>query len=266
MSLKNINEIVVRINSGGGDVFVANAIYTRLKDYNAKITVKIDGWVASAATIIAMAGDVIQIPENGVFMIHDPKLGACDYYKEEELRKLAKELEVVKESIINAYSMKTGKDKEEISKLMSEETWLIGQEAIDSGFCDELILDEVKTESENSSNVVVNSIEFNVSGFKNIPDRLLIRNNQRNDMNFINKVTVKDLTERYPILINEIKLNSINEERKRIKDIQSLNADGFEEIINKSMFEEPISAGEVAIKIVLKEKERGLSFSLGNLK
>lgn len=67
-ALGAVPEIVVRINSGGGDVFAANAIYTRLKDNAAKITVKIDGWAASAATIVAMAGDVIEIPGNGVFM------------------------------------------------------------------------------------------------------------------------------------------------------------------------------------------------------
>ena len=61
-AIGDVTEIVVRINSGGGDVFAANAIYTRLKDHKATITVKIDGWAASAATIIAMAGDTIQIP------------------------------------------------------------------------------------------------------------------------------------------------------------------------------------------------------------
>ena len=66
-ALGAVPEIVVRINSGGGDVFAANAIYTRLKDNAAKIIVKIDGWAASAATIVAMAGDVIEIPGNGVF-------------------------------------------------------------------------------------------------------------------------------------------------------------------------------------------------------
>ena len=74
-ALGAVPEIVVRINSGGGDVFAANAIYTRLKHNAAKITVKIDGWAASAATIVAMAGDVIEIPGNGVFMEHDPVLG-----------------------------------------------------------------------------------------------------------------------------------------------------------------------------------------------
>ena len=84
-ALGAVPEIVVRINSGGGDVFAANAIYTRLKDNAAKITVKIDGWAASAATIIAMAGDSIEIPGNGVFMVHDPALGLLGYIPCEEL-------------------------------------------------------------------------------------------------------------------------------------------------------------------------------------
>lgn len=102
-ALGAVPEIVVRINSGGGDVFAANAIYTRLKDNAAKITVKIDGWAASAATIIAMAGDSIEIPGNGVFMVHDPALGLLGYFNETELAKMTDELKVIKQSIVNAY-------------------------------------------------------------------------------------------------------------------------------------------------------------------
>ena len=108
-ALGNVPEIVVRINSGGGDVFAANAIYTRLKDNAAKITVKIDGWAASAATIVAMAGDVIEIPGNGVFMVHDPAIGLLGYFNEADLAKASEELKVIKQSIINGYALKTGK-------------------------------------------------------------------------------------------------------------------------------------------------------------
>ena len=117
-ALGNVPEIVVRINSGGGDVFAANAIYTRLKDNAATITVKIDGWAASAATIVAMAGDVIEIPGNGVFMVHDPKMGARGYFSAEDFKKAAEELNVIKQSIINGYALKTGKSTEEISAIM----------------------------------------------------------------------------------------------------------------------------------------------------
>lgn len=107
-ALGAVPEIVVRINSGGGDVFAANAIYTRLKDNAAKITVKIDGWAASAATIIAMAGDSIEIPGNGVFMVHDPALGLLGYFNETELAKMTDELKVIKQSIVNAYMVTKG--------------------------------------------------------------------------------------------------------------------------------------------------------------
>ena len=110
-ALGAVPEIVVRINSGGGDVFAANAIYTRLKDNAAKITVKIDGWAASAATIIAMAGDSIEIPGNGVFMVHDPALGLLGYFNETELAKMTDELKVIKQSIVNAYTLKTGRTR-----------------------------------------------------------------------------------------------------------------------------------------------------------
>ena len=121
-ALGAVPEIVVRINSGGGDVFAANAIYTRLKDNAAKITVKIDGWAASAATIIAMAGDSIEIPGNGVFMVHDPALGLLGYFNETELAKMTDELKVIKQSIVNAY-MKTGKDAADVAAIMAAETW-----------------------------------------------------------------------------------------------------------------------------------------------
>ena len=126
------------INSGGGDVFAANAIYTRLKDNAAKITVKIDGWAASAATIVAMAGDVIEIPGNGVFMVHDPAIGLLGYFNEADLAKASEELKVIKQSIINGYALKTGKAAEEIAAIMAAETWLDGKQAVDAGFCDRL--------------------------------------------------------------------------------------------------------------------------------
>ncbi len=79
-----VDEITVRINSGGGDVFAAVAIYTRLKEHKAKISVKIDGWCASAATIIVMPGDTIEISGGGIFMIHVPAARVLGYYKVDE--------------------------------------------------------------------------------------------------------------------------------------------------------------------------------------
>lgn len=170
---EDVPEIVVRINSPGGDVFAANAIYTRLKDHGAKITVKVDGWAASAATIIAMAGDTIKIPRNGVFMIHDPAMTVWDTFRAEDFEKMAQELKVIKQSIINAYSVKTGKTADEISGFMSDETWWTGDEAVENGFCDELMFEEAQTVIENANRIIVNSVPINIGGFRTIPKTLL---------------------------------------------------------------------------------------------
>lgn len=112
-ALGSVSEIVVRINSGGGDVFAAFAIYSRLKDHPAHITVKVDGWAGSAATIIAMAGDTVKIPAAANFMVHNPSMGVLGYYQAQDFRSFADECDTIKDSIVNAYALKTGKDKSE---------------------------------------------------------------------------------------------------------------------------------------------------------
>lgn len=174
-ALGAVPEIVVRINSGGGDVFAANAIYTRLKDNAAKITVKIDGWAASAATIVAMAGDVIEIPGNGVFMVHDPALGLLGYFNEADLAKLTEEIKIIKQSIVNGYALKTGKTAEEIAAIMSAETWFDGKQAVDAGFCDKLMFEDAENSVENTAKIVVNSVSMDLTRYEKMPVSLLNR-------------------------------------------------------------------------------------------
>lgn len=277
-ALGDVAEIIVRINSGGGDVFAANAIYTRLKDHKAKITVKIDGWAASAATIIAMAGDVIEIPAGGVFMIHDPKMCVRTYLSSDEFIKCAEELKVIKQSIINTYVAKTGKSEEEISTLMTNETWLDGQEAVNSGFCDKLMFEEVETQVQNASKVIVNSIDFDISNYNNIPKGLLNRQPQKakdgvNNIN--NKVNnkkeekempepeiknVEDLKNHYPNLVKDIENNAITNERERIKKIEDLQMNGFEDIVQNAKFINPVNAETVAMQMVAQQKQLGKDF------
>ena len=191
-ALGAVPEIVVRINSGGGDVFAANAIYTRLKDNAAKITVKIDGWAASAATIIAMAGDSIEIPGNGVFMVHDPALGLLGYFNETELAKMTDELKVIKQSIVNAYTLKTGKDAADVAAIMAAETWYDGKQAVDAGFCDKLMFEDAETTVENAAKVVVNSVSLDLTRFPNMPVSLLNRMTARTPGGFSNKTNHKN--------------------------------------------------------------------------
>lgn len=273
-ALGDVSEIIVRINSGGGDVFAANAIFTRLKDCSAKITVKIDGWAASAATIIAMAGDTIKIAKNGVFMIHDPAMTVWDTFTAEDFEKMAEELKVIKQSIVNTYAMKSGRDTQDIEQLMSVETWWTGEDAVSNGFCDEIMFDDVSTAVENSSHVVVNSVSLDVSSYKTLPRSLF--NSPKNPGCFTNTsaaktqkkeeqnmatnesiTTVEALTAEYPDLVAKIASNAKEEERARIKDIKETAINGFEDIVEDAMFEHPVSAAEVALKIVNEQKKQG---------
>ena len=117
------------------------------------------------ATIIAMAGDTVKIARNGVFMIHDPAMTVWDTFKEEDFTKLAQELKVIKQSIVNTYAMKTGKTEQEISDFMSEESWWTGDTAVENGFCDELMFEESKTVVENANRIVVNSVPLTLAIF-----------------------------------------------------------------------------------------------------
>ena len=275
-ALGAVPEIVVRINSGGGDVFAANAIYTRLKDNAAKSTVKIDGWAASAATIVAMAGDVIEIPGNGVFMVHDPSMGLLGYFNEADLVKLTDEIKVIKQSIVNGYALKTGKPADEIASIMAAETWYDGKQAVEAGFCDKLMFEDAETTVENGAKIVVNSVSLDLNRYPNMTISLLNRLTARTPGGFSNTITqntpkrseesmdgIKDiktvdgLKAAFPDLTKQIEDAAVDAERKRIQDIEDVALAGFETIVNDAKFKNPISAGDVAKAIVAEQKKQG---------
>ncbi len=130
-------DITVWVNSPGGSVVAASEIYTMLCDYKGKVTVKIDAIAASAASVVCMAGDLVQISPTGMYMIHDPMTIAMG--NTEDMQKAITALNEVKESIINAYVRKTGLSRNKISKLMSDETWLNARKAVELGFADEIL-------------------------------------------------------------------------------------------------------------------------------
>ena len=128
--------ITVWINSPGGDCIAAAQIYNMLMDYPADVTVKIDGIAASAASVIAMAGTRVLMSPTSLLMIHNPLTVALG--DSEEMRKAIQMLDEVKESIINAYEIKTGLSRAKLSHLMDAETWMNANKALELGFCDEI--------------------------------------------------------------------------------------------------------------------------------
>ena len=138
-------DITVWINSPGGDCVAAAQIYNMLSNYKDRVTVKIDGIAASAASVIAMAGDTVLVSPVSMLMIHNPATMAWGDHA--EMQKAMDMLSEVKESIINAYVLKTGLSRPKLSHLMDAETWMDANKAVELGFADD-IMARAKTEPE----------------------------------------------------------------------------------------------------------------------
>jgi ATP-dependent protease ClpP protease subunit len=136
-------DVVVNVNSPGGDLFEGMAIYNLLRDHKGHVTVKVLGLAASAASIIAMAGDEIQIARAGFLMIHDTWVVAVG--NRNDLREIADMLEPFDAAMADIYAARSGLDADEVQKMMDAETWIGGTSAVEQGFADGLLpADEVK--------------------------------------------------------------------------------------------------------------------------
>ena len=137
--------VVIWLNSPGGDCIAASQIYSMLMDYKGNVTVKIDGIAASAASVIAMAGTEVLMAPTALMMIHNPATMAFGDHA--EMQKAIEMLSEVKESIINAYEIKTGLSRSKLSHLMDDETWMNAKKAMELGFADGMLEDEKKSPS-----------------------------------------------------------------------------------------------------------------------
>ena len=130
------------INSPGGDCYAAAQIYNMLMEYSGKVAVKIDGIAASAASVVAMAGSTVEISPLGMLMIHNPMtISIGDTH---EMERTITFLAEIKESIINAYEIKTGLSRAKISRLMDAETWMNAKKAVELGFADSVLYADVQ--------------------------------------------------------------------------------------------------------------------------
>ena len=138
--------VTVWLNSPGGDCVAASQIYSMLMDYKGDVTIKIDGIAASAASVIAMAGTKVLMAPTALMMIHNPITMA--YGNHDDMQKAIEMLDEVKESIINAYEIKTNLSRAKLSHLMDTETWMNANKAIELGFADDILEDEKKNISD----------------------------------------------------------------------------------------------------------------------
>lgn len=256
-NLGEVENINLHINSPGGSVFAAVAIANTLKNHKAKIIAFIDGLAASAATIITSACDVVKMPKNALFMIHNPLTWA--YGDKQKLEKTGILLDKVKDSILETYLAKAkDKTKEELSALMDEEKWFNAEEAKEFGFIDEIVGEMEKPQNVNNL-LIVNSLAFDISKFKNFPTSepaITAEPIQNTVTNTVEEMTVEKFKASYPELYENIVNQVIQGERNRIEAIENLEVVGFDDIVNEAKFKEPIDAANLALKILNIKKEK----------
>ena len=253
---KNVSKINLRINSPGGDVFEANAIYNLIKNFSKENDIEvvgyIDGLAASAASFLVLAASKIVMGLGTLFMIHDPWIYASG--NATALEKEIEKLNIVKEAILDIYMTKSNKTREEIADLMNKEKWFKPQEALEYGFVDEII--ENNNSLENIKNI---ANEINVTAYINkevIEEKLKeIRNIENGQRGKIMPKNLQELKAMYPELLNEYEKeikaelekdettkieNAVKAERERIKALEAIPVlnNVQKEVVNKAKYEE----------------------------
>ena len=262
-NLGDVENITLHINSPGGSVFSAIAIANTLKNHKAKVTANIDGIAASAATIITSACDIVRMPKNAHFMIHNPMTFA--YGNNQDMEKTLNMLNKVKDSIIETYLYKSNTDKETLSELMNEETWMDAETAKGYGFIDEIINEEIEEEIIENK-LIINNMAFDISKYKNFKvgkinklQNPIVANNFENNNKEEEKMTLEEVKNKFPELydqvFNEGKEAGINKENERMKAIDEMKISNYPELVENAKYTEKVEASELAMKVLKKQNE-----------
>lgn len=151
--------VTVNVNSPGGDLFEGLAIYSLLREHDGEVTVRVLGLAASAASVVAMAGDTVQIARAGFLMIHNAWVVAIG--NRHDLRDTAETMEPFDVAMADIYAARTGEQVKAMAKLMDAETWIGGSAAVEQGFADELLpSDQVKSDGANAKVVAIRRMEM----------------------------------------------------------------------------------------------------------
>lgn len=283
---KEKKKITVRINSVGGDLYAGIAIANRMKELTAEITTIADALCASAAVAIYQVGKSRKVFKGSQIMIHEPSCYIYGRYDVQGIKKLEKQLEAGKKALIKTYEERTGRSEADLEKMITEDSWMTGQEAIDEGFADELIEGDVEAEiTEDKKTVISNGIFFPAEAFVSLPQNLrILKNNagiggmrpttienQKKGGN--ESMTKQELKEKFPDVYNEIVResnegqaeavsNAVKAERERIREIDEIaNQIGDGKLIEEAKFgEKPMNAAQLALAAFKKQSSIGNAF------
>lgn len=293
--LGNVSRINVRINSNGGSVFGAYAIMNLLKNHKAEIIVHIDGIAASAATLIAMAGDKIITALGSVWMIHLPSFSIFfANLNANDLDKMKSSLSTITQSMTDIYHAKTGIAKDQLEQMMSDEKWMTGTEAQMLGFADEVTETEaVAYLNSDKQTAIFNGLTVDLSQVRN-KDKLLGMLNPKPSIpaekppeastgsakpakaqtapteapqNTNEEESIMNLEELkakhpdiYTAAVKDGEEKGVQAERARIKEIDAMALPGMEALTNKAKFESGVTAGEFAVELIKAQKQSGAKF------
>ena len=279
--IKDKSEIVVKINSGGGDLYTGIAIHNALKSLKGHKTVIIEGLAASAASVIACAGDEVQVHAGSMIMIHGAAVCVVDFMTAEDVKKIAKNLEAANSAIAQIYHEKTGLEIESLRSMMKAETWMVGKDAVDKKFADTLLSDAGPSMSLSADKKVllVAGVRHDVKAFHNIPGTIPVKPDASAESAAVNKkeppvsgkgettMTEKELRAQFPDIVAAIeaaavenaRTEAVTQERARLQSIEEIESQiGNAELIAEAKYGKgACSAEQLALRAMQAQAKLG---------
>lgn len=263
--IKEKEKIIVRINSGGGELYAAISIYNRLKELKNVITI-VDGLAASAASVILQAGKVRKVYAGSQVMIHGASLFLYGSYNIQGLEEKKKSLEAANHAALQSYLERTGLEIEQIKEDMKITSWMTGKEVIEKGYADELIAGKKMELMVDQTTLYVNQIPMCTQMFLEMPKNLKKIEGEE-------KMDLKELKEKYPNLVQQIREDgkeqvqnqieqALQKERERLKAIEEIESIvGDKELVKAAKYgENKMTAQDLAFAAMKKQAKLGEDF------
>lgn len=292
--IKDKGQITIKLNSCGGDLYTGIAIHNALKGLKGHKTVIVEGIAASAASVIACAGDDVQVYPGSMIMIHGVAGMFWDYMTIGDLKQAIKGFDAAEQAIAEIYHAKTGTDTDTLRSMMTKETWMVGQTAVDKGFANTLLGEEgpAMTLSADKKVLLVAGVRHDVKSFRNIPGEIPVTegapaapaagtNNKTrptnkaggNDEGGNNPMTEQELRAQHPELVASIERAAVEaarteivaSERARLQAIESIEAQiGDAQLIADAKYgENACDAAQLALKAMQKQADQGAAHLAG---
>ena len=294
--VKDKGQITIKLNSCGGDLYTGIAIHNALKGLKGHKTVIVEGIAASAASVIACAGDDVQVYPGSMIMIHGVAGMFWDYMTIGDLKQAIKGFDAAEQAIAEIYHEKTGTDTDTLRNMMTKETWMVGQTAVEKGFANTLIKSDgpAMTLSADRKVLLVAGVRHDVKAFRNIPGEIPVKecapaapaagtdNTARpenkageNKEGGNNPMTEQELRAQHPELVASIERAAVENarteiiasERARLQEIESIEAQiGDAQLINEAKYgENACNAAQLALQAMQKQAKQGAAH-LANVK